>query len=470
MATKGIQGRRVTDDVGLVSIVVMPAWLKRILQAFGVDKAIGYSSLARIIQAAGGAFTIFFVAANLTSEEQGYYYTFGSLLAVQIFFDLGVNFTISQYVAYEYAFLKDNPSGTLEGGASHLSRLASLFRLFSKWYLVAAILLLFVLLVSGYYFFAINDTGNVNWLLPWILLAVSTSLNLLISPYLSMLEGMGKVKDVAFMRLIAQILHIVTVWGVLLSGGKLFSSGLSSFCLFSVSLIFLIVKAKKLFRQLWKEPITEKVSYVKEIFPFQWRMALSSIGGYLIFQLFNPVLFAYSGAVVAGQMGMTLTVLNGILALTLSWTTTKAPFWAAYISRKEYALLNVSFRSTFRNTIVVCSSCLLIFALFIGILYYYDCPIVVRFLPFHLIALLMLVFLCNSIINVWATYLRCHKKEPFLIQAILIGILCCISTFMFGKYVGVEGVVGGYTFITLCISLPLSYIIFIKNRNKYHNE
>ena len=219
MATKGIQGRRVTDDVGVVSIVVMPAWLKRILQAFGVDKAIGYSSLARIIQAAGGAFTIFFVAANLTSEEQGYYYTFGSLLAVQIFFDLGVNFTISQYVAYEYAFLKDNPSGTLEGGASHLSRLASLFRLFSKWYLVAAILLLFVLLVSGYYFFALNDTGNVNWLLPWILLAVSTSLNLLISPYLSMLEGMGKVKDVAFMRLIAQILHIVTVWGVLLSGG-----------------------------------------------------------------------------------------------------------------------------------------------------------------------------------------------------------------------------------------------------------
>ena len=39
---------------------------------------------------------------------------------------------------------------------------------------------------------------------------------------------------------------------------------------------------------------------------------MESRHGYFIFQLFNPVLFATEGAVVAGQMGMTLAALNGI--------------------------------------------------------------------------------------------------------------------------------------------------------------
>ena len=83
---------------------------------------------------------MFFIALSLSSTEQGYYYTFSSLLAVQIFFDLGVNFTISQYVAHEFAFLQEDIDGLLIGDKRYLSRLSSLLRLFSKWYLVASIL------------------------------------------------------------------------------------------------------------------------------------------------------------------------------------------------------------------------------------------------------------------------------------------------------------------------------------------
>lgn len=82
----------------------------------------------------------------------------------------------------------------------------------------------------------------------------------------------------------------------------------------------------------------------------------------------------------------------------------------------------------------------------------------------------MITFLCNSIINVWATYLRCHKKEPFLLQAVIVGVLCCISTFLLGKYQGGDGIVIGYTVITLIISFPLSYMIFEKNKKMYQYE
>ena len=46
---------------------------------------------------------------------------------------------------------------------------------------------------------------------------------------------------------------------------------------------------------------TEKISWRKEVFPMQWKIALSFMSGYFVFQLFTPVLFHYQGAEVASQ-------------------------------------------------------------------------------------------------------------------------------------------------------------------------
>ena len=63
--------------------------INRLLNTLGIDGAILYTSSARIIQAGGGIVTLLLIAKFLTSEEQGYYYTFGSILSMQIFFELG---------------------------------------------------------------------------------------------------------------------------------------------------------------------------------------------------------------------------------------------------------------------------------------------------------------------------------------------------------------------------------------------
>ena len=60
---------------------------KNFLRKIGVDGAIFYSSLARVVQASTGIITVFFIARFLTGVEQGFYYTFGSILAIQVFFD-----------------------------------------------------------------------------------------------------------------------------------------------------------------------------------------------------------------------------------------------------------------------------------------------------------------------------------------------------------------------------------------------
>lgn len=58
------------------------------LRYIGMDGAIAYSSAARIIQAVANLLTIFFIATLLSSDDQGYYYTFVSVVGIQVFFEL----------------------------------------------------------------------------------------------------------------------------------------------------------------------------------------------------------------------------------------------------------------------------------------------------------------------------------------------------------------------------------------------
>lgn len=81
----------------------------------------------------------------------------------------------------------------------------------------------------------------------------------------------------------------------------------------------------------------------KEIFPFQWKIAISWLSSYFIFQLLNPVLFAYKGPVVAGQMGITLTIFGGLSAISMTWITTKVPAFSMLVAKKEYNELDKIF-------------------------------------------------------------------------------------------------------------------------------
>lgn len=450
--------------------------LRQLASKIGIDKAIFFTSLARIIQAAGGVISILFVARYLTGEEQGFYYTFGSIVAIQIFFELGLNGIITQYVAHEVSFLRWDSKLVLVGEQKYLSRLSSLLHFCVKWYLAFAGALLVTLILVGFVFFGkYGNHENISWRIPWILLAVGTALNLLLAPILAFIEGLGKVKEVAKIRLYQQTIGLLIVWSGLALGAKLYVSGLN--CLVAVSLIASILyfgDFRKLLVNIWCVALTDKVNYRHEIFPYQWKIALSWVSGYFIFQLFNPVLFATEGAVVAGQMGMTLAALNGIQSLSLSWITTKVPLFSGLIAQKNYAQLDKIFNLTLKQSVSINGLFLLVMLLGIFIIRYFH--IVIggmdlgnRFLPYFPMVLMMIPLFVNQFVNSWAIYLRCHKQEPFLLNSIVAGILCCLSTVLLGKYFGVLGITGGYCFITCAMSFWGRWI-FVTKKKEWHGK
>ncbi len=446
-----------------------------VTQKLGIDKAIFFTLLGRGLQIATALFTVIFIARYLSAEEQGYYYTFSSIVAVQVFFELGLTQIITQFVAHEASYLKIVGGTELEGDENYKSRLASLLRFCAKWYLMFSAILLIVLSIAGYFFFWKYEATeeSIEWQLPWILLAIGTAFNLLLSPVLAFIEGLGKVKEVAEIRLVQQIIHPVVVWGGLALGSKLFVSGADAILRVVVVAIILVkFPFLKLLRNIWNYQKEGKVLYMQEIFPFQWRIALSWISGYFIFQLFNPVLFATEGAKVAGQMGMTMAALNGLQALTLSWINTKVPMMSGLIAQHKYKELDSLFDATMKRMLLIGTLLLLAFLAVMFIIQTYDiCPFGIeigdRFLSIVPMALMAWAIFTMFPINGWATYLRCHKKEPLLTNSVVIAILCCLSTVIVGNFYGLLGMTIGFALLRF-VSLTWIYSIYKKKKNEWH--
>jgi len=59
------------------------------------------------------------------------------------------------------------------------------------------------------------------------------------------------------------------------------------------------------------------------------------------------------GPVVAGQMGMTLAALNGILSLSLAWITTKVPLFSGLIAQENYSKLDYIFNKTLKQSSLI---------------------------------------------------------------------------------------------------------------------
>lgn len=446
-----------------------------IANKIGIDKAIAYTSGNGILAAFIGIFSVVLYATCLTKEEQGYYYTFASVLAIQGFFELGFTGIMTQFVAHEHAHLKWETNGIgLDGESKFRSRLASLLHICMKWYSLVAVLFLIALQVAGTFFFEeFGKDEGVDWKLPWIIISCMSAWSLFTSPLFSFMNGLGLVKDMAKMNFYRTIVNTVVLWGCLLLGLKLYSMAFAAIvsALF-VLLFFTTHNFFKILLDIWKTEIQERVSYMKEIFPYQWKIALSWMSGYFIFNFMNPVIFATVGSVAAGQFGMSLNVLNQIRSFAMSWITTKIPLMSRLIEMKEYFDLDKLFRRTVIQEVLVCLALLSGFWLVIFVLretqfVFGGSVLSERFLEYLPLLLISIPVVLQAVTDNFATYLRCHKQEPFLIYSIVNGIACAASILIFGKIWGLYGITGGYCFLAI-IFFPWAYWIYKTKKIEWH--
>lgn len=453
--------------------------VKNILRFLGFDRAVTFGILARVWSLFSGPITMIVIATRLTAPQQGFYFTFGSLLGLQTFFDLGLMFVLAQFASHEFVNITWGRRGTLEGEPIALKRFTDLLCKTVLWFGVAALLMMVALIPAGLFFFGQKGNVDFHWRLPWILAVFSTSLNLFVTPFFSIIMGSGDVVTVNKRELVAAVFSSLLCWAVIGLHGGLYAAFAVNLGSLAISWGYLLTRRPEFMKLAWRGWFGEEravrkapggLSWWGEIWPMQWRMAVSSGSAYFIFQFFNPILFQYHGSVIAGQMGMTLTAANALMAGSMTVLQAKVPEFGKLVAVRDWKSLDGLFFHTSKKALTLVLLGAIIGTCAIWGLQTYYLPLGKRFIPAAQAALLFGTIFFMGISGAIANYLRAHKQEPLMRMTVVSSLIQGVATWYLGKHYGSLGATAGYFAVTTFFVCPYCLLVWRRCRNQWHTS
>lgn len=438
----------------------------------GLDRSLIITLIGRFWSVFAGLIILLAIVKYLSPETQGYYYTFGSLIGLQVLVELGLNFAIVQFASHEMAHLNWQPNNTVSGSEVAKSRLQSLFLFSMTWFGVAVLLMISILLPAGIYFFSdAKNTLSNDVYIPWALLVIFTAINLFIGAFNAIIEGCGRVAQVAALRLCQSVASTATVLIFLVNGGGLYALAFGSIALCVVGIIWILRYYFSFIVDLRKHNSElPGLNWRSEIWPFQWKIALSWLSGYIVFQIFSPLLFKTHGSIAAGQMGMSLQIFAAMNGAAMAWISTKAPLYGQLIATDQRQKLD----AIFSRSLIQSSVFLGIGIIFVWVSVYYlhlqRYEYVNRIVSLPLFSILCMVCLANHIVFAQASYLRAHKEEPFLVVSLASAALTMILAFALIPKFSLAGAVYSYAIPAVFCGLIIGSTIFYIKKRQWNSK
>jgi len=435
----------------------MKTGMARWFGAVGMDFHIATTLLLRVWSIAAGVVMLFAIPATLSQQQQGYYFTFASLLGLQIFFELGLNQVITQLTSKEVAFIGSSDKGDL-----HLDRMRSIFALLRRWYAVAALLFFLTAFIAGAAVLKRGSTPETGaWVGPWAALAAVTAVNLYYSPMMAVAEGCGLVGQVARLRLIQSILGYGLVWASLFAGLGLWSVPLNALAASICTSIWLQRADHGLDRFQSDLPITaaRAIDWRREVLPFQWRIAASWISGYLMYQLFTPLIFLHLGPVVAGRLGMSIAIFVAIQSVGISWISARLPNMSRLIALHIRSELNHLFLATLIGALtIVIVGCICVLAA-VAVLDGMGFPLLQRLADLPTLIALAMGTVGNTLVFALASYMRAHGEEPMLPPSIAAAVLTLTGAYA-ASFQGTFLTMLTQSLVTFGLVIPWTFMLF----------
>lgn len=422
--------------------------------------------LQRVWQGLAGVLTVLVIGLTLSEEQQGWYYTFLSLSALYSLFEMGLTTALIQVTAHMFVKMHWLPQGRVAGENSELFK--SFFIKSIKIYLLLALVFLLISLIVGFYIFSYKSSLTLKtsaWILPWLFLVMITALNMVTLPFLAVVEGGGGIAEVYKVKLLQGVLGAIATWVVLSIGGWLWATMMLPLFGILTSIYWLVKKRIFLLKVINLNRRGAFFNWSNEIFPFQWRVGLNWISVFVMSQLATPILFYYQTPVIAGQIGLSLTIAHMLGIVAQSWIARRLPALSQAVARREWEILDLLFIKDFKNSLFV-----FVLGAVIAIAMHYgvsNTEYSSRMLPFWpFVGLLGFVFFYH-INGAFASQLRSFKREP-LVWVSLIGAAIILPGIVYtAKKFSVNEVVLVMLSAEALIVFPLSFLLWRKYNKKW---
>ena len=373
---------------------------KRFLQISGINDKLLLASAPKFTGMLLGPIGSLIIVFTLTTQDQGIYYVFLSLLGLRSFFELGATACIGQMTPH---YLDD----------SGVSPDTSMVRVAMNWMKNVSILFAICGLIGGGTYLSL--CGHHDWptLIFWALSVIPSAFLGFQEGRLQLLYGAGLVNDVSRVRWLSQLIQYGIQWSMLLAG-----FGLASFALSASGVLLYqhLVIGKKF---PWITPrmengASESQDHARkmELRNLVKRASVVYIAGFFVFQIQQPILFALSGPEASARLGFTLVILNSLVGLSSLWGLTVFPEMSRAVALGKIDWAFIMFKKTWWRSAAVATIGLLAGGLAIAVLSLIP-QFSERLFPFAGYVPLGLAIWLQSLANTAIYWPRAFRQEPF---------------------------------------------------------
>lgn len=430
----------------------MPARFLKFLGSHGVDRVFAVNFATRAWMLAFGPVVLAVIVQRLSPAEQGFYYTFLSLIGLSVFLDMGFTRAVQVFTSHEFAALNLPRGKPMEGSAPHRQRMADFGKAILLAHLALALVAGTVIGLVGEVMFRREANAAVAWHGPWWALSFAAATSFVVVPMQTMLEAAGHVPHMAWVKLARQVATNVVLVSALLAGNGLASSALSAWVGFVLVLALVVVPYAPFWRQLLAGRARPGFALLRGLAGYQVRIAISWSAGYFIFSIMTPVAFATLGAEDAGRMGLTWQVMSIVSSIAFSVIQAKTPALGTLLGQgRSTDAIDINRRAT-RGALFVAAAGFAILAAGLAVVRLLPdvgWPAVVtkvsgRMLPLLPIALLAAAELGKLQMLGVFSFVRALKVEPFTPMLVILALLVPSACWLLGSRFGVEWLCLGY--------------------------
>lgn len=444
--------------------------LRRVLasaiRAMLAEPVVRLVALSRLVTLVSAPVTLLLVATRTSPAEQGFYFVFVNVQAIASLFELGVGTMLVQFTAHASSGWQWAARGEPAGDPTSIDLLYSVVANAGRWFAIAALVSIVLLLPTGIYFFEPEAARNgIKYALPWIVVTIALGCYLTIVPFLCTLEGTGQLLRLQRMRLVQAIATAVTLWALIPLVGGLNAVAVASVVQLATAVSWLLGKFPGFVRRaVSRITAAERRDRAGSgLSKAQTRTATAWIVGFLGPQLLSPVIFRYVGADAGGRAGLTMAAASAPLMIGLAWLQARYPEYGSLVAQRELDRLDgISKRATLQALGVCVTLSLLLVGLVLA-LGRFDAALASRFLSVPEVSALCATSAAYLLFHAMAAYLRAHREEA-LLWPLVLGTAATITATIAVAARGVTPAVFVYSAAVIGFFFPSSFLVFLRRR------
>ena len=423
----------------------------------------------RFWQALAGLVTVVLVASFLSPDEQGWYYTFVSIAALYSVFEMGLSTALVQISGHLFQGLHWLPYGNLTGNKSIIFK--SFLGQTARLYIFLAVIFALLVFFSGFAYFSLKSeaaAGSIDWHGAWLVLVLATAGALMTLPLLSIVEGTGNIIEVYLVRIVQGVVGAVSCWVLLANGASIWATVAVPLMATFVTTSWMLTYRRNTIYLAISVPDQMAFDWKAEIWPLQWRVGISWVGAYFMSQLATPILFYFQGSVVAGQMGLSLTVTHMIGLLAQASIARVVPAMSVAVLSNSWKELDNLFRRGMIGFIVLFS--VGVTAAIVAYSLLRESTYIVRILPASQMIELGIFVFFFQINAALGTQLRAFRRDALAWVYAIGSVLSVAGSIAIAQSSSSAGVIQVMLFVQVGFIFPLSLFLWFHNLSRWRNH